>query len=52
MLQAGSPTMYPVPASELEISQDAIYTFGGPAAAGEVGTASGANDWRNIDFVY
>ncbi|MCL6273833.1 RagB/SusD family nutrient uptake outer membrane protein [Muricauda sp. 2012CJ35-5] len=52
MLQAGSPTMYPVPASELEISQDEIYTFGGPAAAGETGTASGDNDWRNIDLVY
>lgn len=52
MLQAGSPTMYPVPASELEITQDDIYTFGSPAAAGEVGTASGANDWRNIDLVY
>ncbi|MEO0508152.1 MAG: hypothetical protein AAF090_18495 [Bacteroidota bacterium] len=52
MLQAGSMTMYPVPASELEITQDAIYTFGGPAQAGEVGTASGANDWRNIDLVY
>ncbi|GAB4508607.1 MAG: hypothetical protein Tsb004_07390 [Allomuricauda sp.] len=52
MLQAGSPTMYPVPASELEISQDDIYTFGGPAAAGQTGTASGSNDWRNIDLVY
>lgn len=52
MLQAGSPTMYPVPASELEISQDEIYTFGGPAAAGEPGTASGSNDWRKIDLVY
>ncbi len=52
MLQAGSPTMYPVPASELEISQDDIYTYGGPAAAGEEGTASGANDWRNINLVY
>ncbi|MEL7124402.1 MAG: hypothetical protein AAFO07_33510, partial [Bacteroidota bacterium] len=52
MLQAGTPTMYPVPASELEITRDIIYTFGGPAATGEVGTASGANDWRNIDLVY
>ncbi|WP_400070361.1 hypothetical protein [Zobellia russellii] len=52
MLQAGSPTMYPVPASELEITQDDIYTFGGTAAVGEPGTASGANDWRNIDLVY
>ncbi len=52
MLQAGTPTMYPVPASELEITRDAIYTFGGPAQAGEVGTASGANDWRTIDLVY
>ena len=52
MLQAGTLTMYPVPASELEITQDEIYTFGGPSAAGEVGTASGSNDWRNIDLVY
>ncbi|KQC31229.1 RagB/SusD family nutrient uptake outer membrane protein [Flagellimonas eckloniae] len=52
MLQAGTLTMYPVPASELEITQDEIYTFGGPAAAGEVGTASGSNDWRNINLVY
>lgn len=52
MLQAGSPTMFPVPASELEISQDDIYTFGGPSAAGQEGTASGDNDWRNINLVY
>ncbi|MEO1486647.1 MAG: hypothetical protein AAFU57_12925 [Bacteroidota bacterium] len=52
MLQVGTPTMYPVPASELEITRDDIYTFGGPAQAGEVGTASGANDWRNINLVY
>ncbi|WP_430907725.1 hypothetical protein [Maribacter sp. 2-571] len=52
MLQAGSPTMFPVPASELEVTQDDIYTFGGEASAGDVGTATGANDWRNRDFVY
>tara|TARA_B110001450_G_scaffold162895_1_gene151834 strand:- start:781 stop:2256 length:1476 start_codon:yes stop_codon:yes gene_type:complete len=52
LLQAGSPTMFPVPASELEITQDAIYTFGGVPNAGEVGTASGSNDWRDINLVY
>lgn len=52
MLQAGSPTMFPVPASELEITQDDIYTFGGPSSAGDVGTASGSNDWKNINLVY
>ena len=52
MLQEGTPTMYPVPASELEITQDEIYTFGGISQAGQEGTASGANDWRNIDLVY
>lgn len=52
MLQAGSPTMFPVPASELEITQDEIYTFGGEPNKGNVGTASGSNDWRNINLVY
>ena len=52
MLQMGSPTMFPVPASELEITQDDIYTFGGEAAAGNVGTASGSNDWKNINLEY
>lgn len=52
MLQAGSPTMFPVPASELEISLDDIYTFGGESNKGTLGTASGANDWRNINLEY
>ncbi|WP_299122140.1 RagB/SusD family nutrient uptake outer membrane protein [uncultured Tenacibaculum sp.] len=52
LLQEGSPTMYPVPASELEITQSPIYTFGSPANKGEVGTASGSNDWRNITLTY
>ena len=52
MLQPGSPTMFPVPASELEITQDELYTFGGEPNAGEDGTASGNKDWRNLTLVY
>lgn len=52
LLQAGTPTMYPIPASELEITQDDIYTFGGPSAAGQEGTASGARDWRTLTLTY
>lgn len=48
MLQEGSATMLPVPASELEILGMEIYTFGGPSFAGQVGTASGANSWKNL----
>lgn len=52
LLQAGSPTMFPVPASELEVSQSEIYTFGGESNAGEIGSASGSNDWRELNLVY
>lgn len=45
LLQKGTPTMYPVPATELEVNVLPTYTFGGVDNAGEVGTASGANDW-------
>lgn len=48
MLQIGSATMLPVPGSELEIRGIEGYTFGGPEFAGEVGTASGANSWKNL----
>jgi len=51
-LQPGTPTMYPIPAFELEITQDEIYTFGGVSNAGQIGTASGANDWRNLFLDY
>lgn len=42
-LLKGTITMFPVPANELELLGLDVYTFGGTAAAGEVGTASGAN---------
>jgi hypothetical protein len=48
LLQTGTATMYPVPASELELLGRSIYTFGGVGNAGSVGTASGANSWTNL----
>lgn len=48
LLQPGAITMYPVPVGELEILGITIYQFGGVDAAGDVGTASGANSWRNL----
>ena len=48
MLQAGTPTQFPIPANELEITGRATYTFGGVANAGEPGTASGANSWTEL----
>lgn len=52
LLQTGTPTMYPIPASELEITQDQIYTFGGATNSGDTGAASGNNDWKNLTLVY
>lgn len=51
-LQKGTPTMYPVPASELEIAQLPSYTYGSESKAGEEGTASGSNDWRQLTLEY
>lgn len=48
MLQAGTPLHYPVPATELEIIGEDFYTFGGAVNAGEEGTASGSNSWKNL----
>lgn len=48
MLQIGTPTQYAIPASELEITGDSFYTFGGVANAGEPGTASGENSWKDL----
>ena len=48
MLLEGTATMLPVPGSELELRGLDNYTFGGPSFAGEVGTASGANTWKNL----
>ena len=47
LLQSGTPTQYPVPGSELEITGDELYTFGGETNAGKEGTATGSNSWKN-----
>lgn len=47
MLQIGTLTMHPVPASELTVVGEETYTFGGISNAGQRGTASGANSWLN-----
>jgi len=52
LLQKGTAYQYPIPASELEVQQLPIYTYGGDANAGQEGTAAGNNDWRNIDLTY
>ncbi|GAB5410276.1 MAG: hypothetical protein BalsKO_26410 [Balneolaceae bacterium] len=48
LLQEGTPTMYPLPGLELEILDLPVYSFGGMLRIGEVGTASGANSWKNL----
>lgn len=48
LLQKGTPTNFPVPASELEITGDMTYTFGGEANAGQDGSASGTNSWKTL----
>ena len=48
LLQEGTPTMYPIPGRDLEIMGEPIYTFGGVANAGQRGTASGSNSWKNL----
>lgn len=46
-LQKGTPLHYPVPGTELEITGDQLYTFGGESNSGNDGTASGSNSWKN-----
>lgn len=48
MLQEGTPLHYPIPANELEITDQPFYTFGGVSNAGQPGTASGANSWTDL----
>lgn len=48
LLQIGTPLHYPIPADELEITGDVPYTFGGVANAGDPGTASGSNSWKDL----
>ncbi len=47
LLQEGTALHYPVPGSELEITQRDYYTFGGVDNAGNEGTADGSNSWMN-----
>ena len=48
LLQEGTATMYPIPESELLKIGIPHYTFGGVANAGQRGTASGSNSWKNL----
>lgn len=48
LLQEGTPTMFPVPGEELEITGRENYTFGGADYAGEVGSAAGDNSWKEL----
>jgi len=48
LLQEGSSTMYPVPSRTLEVLGVDLYGFGGVAAAGNRGTASGSNSWTTL----
>lgn len=47
LLQEGTPLSYPVPGTELEITGDQLYSFGGENNAGQEGTADGSNSWKN-----
>ncbi|HCT55030.1 MAG TPA: hypothetical protein DF712_21500 [Balneola sp.] len=48
LLQEGTATMYPIPESKLLEQGIPHYTFGGVENAGQRGTASGANSWKNL----
>ena len=48
LLQNGSPIEYPIPASELEITGDSFYTFGGDGA-NNPSTASGTG-WKGLGY--
>lgn len=47
MLQPGTPLHLPVPATELDILGEPIYTFGGVSFVDEDGTADGTNAWND-----
>ena len=49
LLQAGTPLHYPIPGTELEVTQAEYYTFGGVEFASEEGTADGSNTWKTFD---
>lgn len=48
LLQPGTPTMFPVPGQELELTGRDNYTYGGASNAGNVGSAAGNNEWREL----
>ncbi|WP_440999188.1 hypothetical protein [Fodinibius sp. SL11] len=48
LLQPGTPTMFPVPGQELELTGRDNYTYGGAGNAGSVGSAAGNNEWREL----
>jgi len=52
LLQRGTPTSYPVPATELEITGDQVYTFGSDYRANDPGTSAGQNDWTTLNITY
>ncbi|MCK4346168.1 MAG: hypothetical protein KAX05_12865 [Bacteroidales bacterium] len=47
-LKKGTPLSMPVPAAELEITGDELYSFGGSAYADGTGTADGSNAWAPL----
>lgn len=47
LLQVGTPLSYPVPGTELEITGDQLYSFGGADNGAQEGTADGAGSWKN-----
>lgn len=46
LLQTGTPLQFPVPGTELEITGDQLYTFGGESNGSQEGTADGSNSWN------
>ncbi len=47
-LKKGTPLNYPVPASELMILEDELYTFGGSGYADGVDASTGTNAWAPL----
>ncbi|MEP1032718.1 hypothetical protein [Ekhidna sp.] len=47
LLQIGTPLHWAVPARELEVLGQEVYTYGSPIKADGVNTADGSNSWTN-----
>ncbi|WP_436517280.1 hypothetical protein [Ekhidna sp. To15] len=47
LLQIGTPLHWAVPARELEVLGEEVYTYGSPIQADGVNTADGSNSWTN-----